>query len=48
MFEAKKVHEIKSDIFIMKEEEDKKLKKKNKNNNDVMSAKISVFNDLNF
>ena len=48
MFEAKKVHEIKSDIFIKQEEEDKKLKKKNKNNNDVMSAKISVFNDLNF
>ena len=48
MFEAKKVHEIKSDIFIKQDEEDKKLKKKNKNNNDAMSAKISVFNDLNF
>ena len=48
MFEAKKINEKKSDIFIKQDEEDKKLKKSKKNNNDVMSAKISVFNDLNF
>ena len=48
MFEAKKINEKKSDIFIKQDEEDKKLKKSKKNQNDLMSAKISVFNDLNF
>ena len=48
MFEAKKINEIKSDIFTNQADEDKKLKKNKKNNNDVMSAKMNVFNDLNF
>ena len=48
MFELKKIHEKQSDIFIKQDIENKKLKKSKKNQNDVMSAKISIFNDLNF
>ena len=48
MFEIKKLNEKKSDIFIKQAEEDKKLKKLKKNNNDLMNAKISVFNEINF
>ena len=46
MFLAKKVCEIKSEIFCKQDEENKKIKKKS--NDDIMTSKINIFNDLNF